>query len=105
MIVDRLKDVIIRGGMNVYPREVEEVLYEHPDVVEAAVVGVPDERLGEEIAAFVSLAPGSAVTGEELQAFAADRLARYKQPREVTVLDGLPKNATGKILRRELRQG
>lgn len=105
MIVDRLKDVIIRGGMNVYPREVEEVLYEHPDVVEAAVVGVPDERLGEEIAAFVSLAPGSAVTGEELQAFAAERLARYKQPREVTVLDGLPKNATGKILRRELRQG
>jgi len=105
MIVDRLKDVIIRGGMNVYPREVEEVLYEHPDVVEAAVVGVPDERLGEEIAAFVSLAPGSAVTGEQLQAFAAERLARYKQPREVTVLDGLPKNATGKILRRELRQG
>ncbi|RUQ40554.1 long-chain fatty acid--CoA ligase [Micrococcus sp. HSID17228] len=105
MIVDRLKDVIIRGGMNVYPREVEEVLYEHPDVVEAAVVGVPDERLGEEIAAFVSLAPGSAVTGEELQAFAAERLARYKRPREVTVLDGLPKNATGKILRRELRQG
>lgn len=105
MIVDRLKDVIIRGGMNVYPREVEEVLYEHPDVVEAAVVGVPDERLGEEIAAFVSLAPGSAVTGEALQAFAAERLARYKQPREVTVLDGLPKNATGKILRRELRQG
>ena len=105
MIVDRLKDVIIRGGMNVYPREVEEVLYEHPDVVEAAVVGVPDERLGEEIAAFVSLAPGSAVTGEELQAFAAERLARYKQPREVSVLDGLPKNATGKILRRELRQG
>ncbi|PLA45398.1 long-chain-fatty-acid--CoA ligase [Micrococcus luteus] len=103
MIVDRLKDVIIRGGMNVYPREVEEILYEHPDVVEAAVVGVPDERLGEEIAAFVSLAPGSAVTGEELQAFAAERLARYKQPREVTVLDGLPKNATGKILRRELR--
>ena len=105
MIVDRLKDVIIRGGMNVYPREVEEVLYEHPDVVEAAVVGVPDERLGEEIAAFVSLAPGSAVTGEELRAFAAERLARYKRPREVTVLDGLPKNATGKILRRELRQG
>ena len=65
----------------------------------------PDERLGEEIAAFVSLALGSAVTGEALQAFAAERLARYKQPREVTVLDGLPKNATGKILRRELRQG
>ena len=104
-VVDRKKELILRGGYNVYPREVEEVLYEHPDVVEAAVVGVPDERLGEEIAAFVSLAPGSAVTGEQLQAFAAERLARYKQPREVTVLDGLPKNATGKILRRELRQG
>ncbi|MEO4037830.1 long-chain fatty acid--CoA ligase [Micrococcus antarcticus] len=103
LIVDRLKDVVIRGGMNVYPREVEEVLYEHPDVVEAAVVGVTDERLGEEVAAFVSVAPGSAVTEDELQAFAAERLARYKQPRTVTIMDGLPKNATGKILRRELR--
>ena len=72
-------------------------------VVKAARAVPVDERLGEEIAAFVSLAPGSAVTGEQLQAFAAERLARYKQPREVTVLDGLPKNATGKILRRELR--
>ena len=105
VIVDRLKDVIIRGGMNVYPREVEEVLYEHPDVTEAAVVGVGDERLGEEVVAFVSVTPGSTVSEEELKAFAAERLARYKQPRAVTIMDGLPKNATGKILRRELRQG
>lgn len=102
-IVDRIKDVIIRGGMNVYPREVEEVLYEHPDVTEVAVVGVPDERLGEEVNAFVSLAPGASVAEDELIAFAAERLAPYKRPRRVTVLDGLPKNATGKILRRELR--
>ncbi|MDY6054514.1 long-chain fatty acid--CoA ligase [Micrococcus sp.] len=111
-IVDRLKDVILRGGMNVYPREVEEVLYEHPAVAEAAVVGVPHPLLGQEVAAFVVLAPGARSGGEttrgqgtieqELIAFVRDRVAPYKYPRTVTVRDGLPKVAAGKILKREL---
>ena len=102
-VVDRVKDLVIRGGFNVYPREVEEVLYGHPAVAEAAVVGRPDERLGEEVVAVVSLRPGAAATAEELIAFCRDRLAGYKCPREVRFLPELPKNATGKLLKRELR--
>lgn len=102
-IVDRKKDMIIRGGMNVYPREVEEVLYEHPAVAEAAVVGVPDPLLGEEIAAFVVLAAGASAEPDEFSQFVKDRLAAYKYPRRVTLIDALPKTATGKILKRELR--
>ncbi|ADG78478.1 AMP-dependent synthetase and ligase OS=Tsukamurella paurometabola (strain ATCC 8368 / DSM /CCUG 35730 / CIP 100753 / JCM 10117 / KCTC 9821 / NBRC 16120/ NCIMB 702349 / NCTC 13040) OX=521096 GN=Tpau_1864 PE=4 SV=1 [Tsukamurella paurometabola] len=102
-IVDRLKDLVIRGGYNVYPREIEEVLYTHPDVVEAAVVGRPDERLGEEVEAFVVLRPGSATDTEALTAFARERLAAYKYPRSFVILPELPKGATGKILKRELR--
>lgn len=101
-IVDRLKDLVIRGGYNVYPREVEEVLYEHPDVIEAAVVGKPDERLGEEVVAFVALRDGSATTPDEIQAHCKERLAAYKYPREVFIETALPKGATGKILKREL---
>jgi long-chain acyl-CoA synthetase len=102
-IVDRKKDLVIRGGFNVYPREIEEVLHTHEAVAEAAVVGRPDTRLGEEVVAYVSLAPGASASSEELIAFAKERLAAYKYPREVHVLEGLPKGPTGKILKSELR--
>ena len=101
-IVDRAKDLIIRGGMNVYPREVEEVLYEHPAVAEAAVVGLPHEQLGEEVGAAVALKPGMTATPEELSAFVRERIAAYKYPRRVWLVDELPKTATGKILRRSV---
>lgn len=102
-IVDRLKDMIIRGGFNVYPREVEEVLMTHPEVSLAAVVGVPDEQYGEEVKAFVVLQEGSSLTPEGLRDWSKERLAAYKYPRQVEVVKSLPMNATGKILRRELR--
>ncbi|HEX6443478.1 MAG TPA: long-chain fatty acid--CoA ligase [Streptosporangiales bacterium] len=102
-IVDRMKDLVIRGGYNVYPREVEEVLYEHPGVAEAAVIGVPDERLGEEVVAVVALRHGAAVTPDELVTYCADRLAAYKYPRAVRLVDELPKGPSGKILKSELR--
>ena len=101
-IVDRKKDLIIRGGYNVYPREVEEALYEHEAVAEVAVVGIPDDSLGEEIGAAVALKPGQDVSEEELQAFAKERLASYKYPRAVWIVKELPKGPTGKILRREV---
>ncbi len=102
-IVDRKKDMIIRGGFNVYPREIEEVLFEHPAVAEAAVVGKVDERLGEEVVAVISLKPGTEATSEEVIAFAKERLAAYKYPREVRIIADLPKGPTGKILKTELR--
>ncbi|TXS21716.1 long-chain fatty acid--CoA ligase [Streptomyces sp. ms191] len=104
-IVDRKKDLIIRGGFNVYPREVEEVLYEHPAVAEAAVVGVPHPALGEEVAAAVALRPGAEATADELRDFVRERIAPYKYPREVMLLETLPKGATGKILKREIPFG
>ena len=102
-IVDRKKDLVIRGGYNVYPREVEEVLYQHPAVAEAAVIGRPDPKLGEEVLAYVALKPGASAEPEELVAYCKDRLATYKYPREVRIVDDLPKGATGKILKKELR--
>ena len=99
-IVDRKKDLIIRGGYNVYPREVEEVLYEHPAVAEAAVIGIAHAELGEEIGAAVALKPGAQEAPEELQSFVRDRLAAYKYPRSVWLVEALPKGPTGKILRR-----
>jgi long-chain acyl-CoA synthetase len=101
-IVDRKKDLIIRGGYNVYPREVEEVLYEHPAVAEAAVVGIPHPTHGEEVGAAVVLKPGTATTSDELQAFCRERVAAYKYPRHVWLAAALPKTATGKLLRREV---
>jgi long-chain acyl-CoA synthetase len=101
-IVDRKKDLLIRGGYNVYPREVEEVLYEHPAVAEAAVVGLPHESLGEEIGAAVALKAGATATPEELRDFVKERLAAYKYPRVVWIVDALPQGPTGKILRREV---
>jgi long-chain acyl-CoA synthetase len=102
-LVDRKKDMINAAGYKVWPREVEDVLYGHPAVREAAVVGVPDEYRGESVKAFVSLKPGSSVTPEEVIAFARERMAAYKYPRTVEIVEELPKTTTGKILRRELR--
>jgi long-chain acyl-CoA synthetase len=101
-IVDRKKDMIIRGGYNVYPREIEEVLYEHPAVREAAVVGVPDDEWGEEIGAAVALRADAEATEEELREFVRERVAAYKYPRRVWLVDDLPKGPTGKILKREI---
>jgi long-chain acyl-CoA synthetase len=101
-IVDRKKELIIRGGYNVYPREIEEVLYAHPAVREAAVIGVKHEELGEEVAAVVSLKPGCDATPDELKAYAKERVAAYKYPRVVSITDDLPKSPTGKILKREI---
>jgi long-chain acyl-CoA synthetase len=102
-IVDRKKDMINASGYKVWPREVEDVLAEHPAVRESAVVGVPDEKRGETVKAYVSLKPGASATAEELIAHCKERMAAYKYPRSVELLDELPKTVTGKILRRELR--
>ena len=101
-IVDRKKDMIIRGGYNVYPREIEEVLYEHPDVIEAAVVGLPHDELGEEVGAAVTLKDTSTATAQELSDFVKGQVAAYKYPRRVWFVDELPKGPTGKILKREI---
>ena len=102
-IVDRKKELIIRGGYNVYPREIEEALHEHPAVAEVAVVGIPHDSLGEEVGAAVALKPGATATPDELKAFAKSRVAAYKYPRHVWLVDQLPKGPTGKILRREVK--
>lgn len=102
-IVDRKKDVIIRSGMNVYPREIEEVLYAHPAVLEVAVLGVPDVARGEEVKAFVVFRDGQAVGVDELSEYCRERMARYKCPRYFEAMPALPKGPTGKILKRELR--
>ncbi len=101
-LVDRKKDLILRGGYSVYPREVEEALYEHPDVLEAAVIGLPDETLGEEVAAVVVRRPGTTPSADELQAWTKERVAAYKYPRRVIFVDALPKGPTGKILKRAI---
>jgi long-chain acyl-CoA synthetase len=101
-IVDRKKDLVIRGGFNVYPREIEEVLYEHPAVAEAAVIGIPHPTLGEEIGAAAALKPGASATPDELREFVKARVAAYKYPRHVWLVGSLPKGPTGKILRREV---
>ena len=101
-IVDRKKELIIRGGYNVYPREVEEVLYEHEAVQECAVIGVPDENMGEEVAAIVVLKQGKSVDEETLRDYVKGEVAGYKYPRRIHFVDDLPKTATGKILKREI---
>jgi long-chain acyl-CoA synthetase len=102
-VVDRKKDLIIRGGFNILPRDVEEVLHEHPAVAQAAVIGVPDRRMGEQVRAYVALKSGALATPEELMAFCRERLAAYKTPSSVELLPALPLNAIGKVLKRELR--
>jgi long-chain acyl-CoA synthetase len=101
-IVDRKKELIIRGGYNVYPREIEEVLYEHPAVQEAAVVGIEDEKLGEEVGAAVVLKKGEEVSEDDLREFVKAEVASYKYPRKIWFADDLPKGPTGKILKREI---
>ena len=101
-IVDRLKDLIIRGGYNVYPGEVEEVLYSHPDIIEAAVIGIPDDYYGEEVAAVVAVRPGSTITTDDVTSWAREHLSAYKIPRAVQFIDALPKGSTGKILKRAI---
>ncbi len=101
-IVDRAKDMIIRGGFNVYPREIEEVLMSHPDVSLAAVVGIPHDSHGEEVMAFVILDAGAATTEQELLAWGREQMAAYKYPRIIELVDALPMTSTGKILKREL---
>lgn len=103
-IVDRTKDMIIRGGMNVYPREVEEVMIQHEAVSLVAVIGVPDEKLGEEVKAYVVLKEGQTTEPADLIQWTRDRIASYKYPREVELIDALPMSATGKILKKELRK-
>ena len=102
-VVDRMKDMIIASGYKVWPREVEDVLYQHPAVREAAVIGVPDDYRGETVKAFVSVRPGEEVNEAELIAFCKERMAAYKYPRSIELVEELPKTVTGKILRRELR--
>jgi len=101
-IVDRKKDLIIRGGYNVYPREIEEVLYEHPAVAEAAVIGLPHPALGEEVGAAVALKPGAVTTAGELRDYVKGQVAAYKYPRHVWIVGSLPKGATGKIQKRDI---
>jgi long-chain acyl-CoA synthetase len=104
-VVDRSKDMIVASGFKIWPREVEDVLHEHPAISEAAVVGVPDSYRGEAPKAFVVVRPGAGVTPEELTRFCRERLAPYKVPRLIEVLDQLPKTLSGKVLRRVLREG
>jgi HIP---CoA ligase len=102
-ITDRIKDMYVVGGFNAYPAEIEQLLAAHPSVAEAAVVGVPDERLGEVGKAFVVARPGAEVDVDDVVAFARERLANFKVPRSVEVVDVLPRNASGKVLKFELR--
>jgi long-chain acyl-CoA synthetase len=102
-IVDRKKELVIRGGFNVYPREIEEVIYEHPAVREAAVIGVPHETLGEEVGAAIALKVGVTVSPAELRAYVKERVAAYKYPRHIWLVDELPKGPTGKILKRAIK--
>ncbi|HUE61010.1 MAG TPA: hypothetical protein VMO88_15685, partial [Acidimicrobiales bacterium] len=102
-IADRVKDMVITGGENVYPAEVESILYEHPAVAEIAVIGVPDERWGEAIAAIVALKPGESLTLDELRDFGGKSLARFKLPSHLHIVEVLPRNPAGKVLKFELR--
>jgi long-chain acyl-CoA synthetase len=104
-IVDRAKDMVLRGGENVYCSEVETAIYQHEDVAEVAVFGVPDERLGEEVAVAIVRRPGATLTEDDLRDFLTERLAKYKIPSKVWFLDDqLPRNANGKFVKRELRK-
>jgi len=101
-IVDRKKDLIIRGGYNIYPREIEEVLYTHPAVLEAAVIGMPSPDLGEEVAAAVVLRPGAETTAEELKQYVKAQVAPYKYPRIIQFVHEFPKTPSGKIIKRDI---
>jgi long-chain acyl-CoA synthetase len=102
-IIDRKSDMIIRGGENIYPREIDELLYTHPAVAEAAAFGVPDDLYGEDVAAFIVLKEGREASGEEVAAYCRQHLAAFKCPKTVRVVAALPKGPTGKVLKRELQ--
>ncbi|MFL5927426.1 MAG: AMP-binding enzyme, partial [Gaiellaceae bacterium] len=103
-IVGRIKDMIIRGGENIYPREIEEFLYTHPAVADVQVIGVPDERYGEEVCAWIVLKHGAALDGEELEEFCRGRIARFKIPRYVRFVDAFPMTVTGKVQKFVMRE-
>jgi acyl-CoA synthetase (AMP-forming)/AMP-acid ligase II len=103
-VTDRMKDMIVSGGENVYPREIEEVLFSHPAVADAAVIGVPSAQWGEEVKAIIVLKPDAKATDEEIMDFCRGKLAGYKRPRSVDFIGVLPKNLSGKVLKRELRE-
>jgi fatty-acyl-CoA synthase len=103
-ITGRIKDLIIRGGENVYPREIEEFLYTHPAVADVQVVGLPDERFGEEVCAWVRLRPGAALSEDELKSYCRGRIAHYKVPRYWKFTDGFPMTVTGKIQKFKMRE-
>jgi len=104
-VVDRIKDVVIRGGENIYAAEVEAALFEHPDVLDAAIVGLPDPTMGEEVAAIVRLRPGSGADADALRRHVGERLAVFKVPTTIELRDDeLPRNAAGKVLKRQLRE-
>jgi len=102
-IVDRKKDMIISGGINVYPREIEEVIYTHPAVMDCSVIGIPDEKWGESIKAVITLKPGMQITPDEITNLCLEKLATYKKPTSVDIVEDMPRTASGKILKRELR--
>jgi len=103
-ITGRLKEMIIRGGENIYPREIEEVLFTHPKIAQAAVIGRPDPIWGEEVVAIIVPQPGETLTLEEVKEFCKERLASYKAPREVQFRDDLPKTLTGKVVKKALKE-
>jgi fatty-acyl-CoA synthase len=103
-IVGRIKDMVIRGGENVYPREIEEFLYRHPRIQDVQVIGVPDHKYGEEICAWVVPKPGATLTAEEVRAFCDGQIARYKIPRYVKLVDGFPLTVTGKVQKFLMRE-
>ncbi len=103
-IQDRVKDMIVSGGENVYPREIENVLFDHPAIADAAVIGVPDERWGETIKAVVVLREGQVASEDEIVAYCRGKLAGFKRPRSVDVVDVLPRNPSGKVLKKDLRE-
>ena len=103
-IVGRSKDMVIRGGENVYPREVEEFLHTHPDVLEAAVIGVPDERYGEELMAWIRVREGTDLSEDEVRAFCKGRIAHFKMPRYVRFVDEFPMTVTGKVQKYKMRE-
>ncbi|MBW1818290.1 MAG: AMP-binding protein, partial [Deltaproteobacteria bacterium] len=103
-IVDRKKDMIIAGGYNIYPRDIDEILFEHPKIQEACAVGIPDAYRGETVKAFVVPSPGETLTEEEVIAFCREKLAAYKVPKIVEFMDELPKTTVGKVLRRKLKE-
>jgi long-chain acyl-CoA synthetase len=103
-ITDRKKDIIIKGGENISPRTIEEVLYTHPKVAEAAVIGMKDTVYGEDIKAFVSLKPEQKATPDEIMEFCKANLKKFRVPKEIVIMDAMPKNLLGKILKKELRK-